>query len=412
MRHTMKKRYSTILFLAGILLISQAFQLKAAAYKALIVTGQSNHYWEGSYPILKTLLEQTSLFTVDVAKTPEKGGNMASFQPDFKKYNVVVMDYNGESWSEKTKAAFLDYVKNGGGVVIYHEADNSFADWKEYNEIIGLGGWNGRSPKDGPYVYYKRNKLVVDSVKTGPTGSHGPQHEYVVKARNTEHPIMKGLPMAWIHGKDELYSTLRGPAKNMTILATAFADTAKKGTGRDEPMLMVLSYGKGRIFHTAMGHVGKDETHPAMECVGFIATFQRGAEWAACGKVTQAVPVDFPNAAGPASRPEYKEVTISDDLDKISTYAIDRSTRYLTDLQGRIRQVSGNPTALLDIEKKMVKVLQDKDATVEGKKLILRELAWMGSDYCKSAVQELLKNADLKEMAAFTLERMKGPRKI
>jgi hypothetical protein len=99
-------------------------------------------------------------------------------------------------------------------------------------------------------------------------------------------------------------------------------------------------------------------------------------------------------------------------LNKISTYAIDRSTRYLTDLQAKIRKVSGNPTALLDIEKKMVKVLQDRDATVEGKKLILKELAWMGSDYCKSAVQELLKNADLKEMAAFALERMKGPRKI
>jgi type 1 glutamine amidotransferase len=407
----MKNIKSILLLLVAVLLFS-ASQIQAATYKALIVTGQSNHYWEGSFPILKDLLVQTNLFTVDVATTPAKGGDMSAFQPDFKKYNIVVIDYNGESWSAKTNAAFLDFVKNGGGVVIYHEADNSFPNWKEFNEIIGLGGWGNRSAKDGPYVYYKRNKLVVDSVSTGPTGSHGPQHEYVVRTRIVEHPIMKGLPTSWIHGKDELYSTLRGPAKNMEILATAFADTSKKGTGRDEPMLMTIQYGKGRVFHTAMGHIGKDATHPATECVGFIVTFQRGAEWAASGKVTQAVPLDFPNMTGSVLRPDYKEMTISEDLDKISTYAIDRSTRYFADLQGRIRKVSANPVALLDIEKKMVKVLQDKDATVEGKKLILRELAWMGSKYCVPAVQELLKNEDLKEMASFCLERMKGPRKI
>lgn len=405
----MKKRYSLLLLLAGILVFQSC--LEKTAYKALIVTGQSNHHWAASAPILKTILDQTELFTTDIAQTPPEKGDMSKFKPNFKKYNVVVIDYNGASWSEETKAAFLEYVSSGGGVVIYHEADNSFPEWKEYNEIIGLGGWNNRSEKDGPYVYYKKNQLVIDTT-AGSAGSHGPQHEYLVIARNADHPILKGLPVTWMHGKDELYSTLRGPAKNMEILATAYADTSKKGTGRDEPMLMTITYGQGRIFHTAMGHVGKTETHPATECVGFIVTFQRGAEWAACGKVTQPIPLDFPNVAGSVARPDYKIITLEEDLEKISNYTIDKSTRYLTDLQGRIRKVSGDPKALLELEKKMVDILRIPSATTDGKMLILKELAWMGSDYCIPAVQDLLKNLNLQDEAAFTMERMKGPRKL
>ena len=134
---------------------------------------------------------------------------MNTFNPDFSKYKLVVLDYNGDSWSEKTNAAFLDYVNNGGGVVIYHAANNSFPEWKEYNEMIGLGGWGDRNEKDGPYVYYKDNELVVDT-SAGTGGSHGKRREFVVRTRITDHPITKGLPVRWMHGNDELYSQLRG----------------------------------------------------------------------------------------------------------------------------------------------------------------------------------------------------------
>jgi type 1 glutamine amidotransferase len=234
---------------------------------------------------------------VEVVEIPPTEEAMKSFAPDFSKYDVIVMDFNTQmSWSEKTKKAFEDYVKSGGGLVIYHAADNGFTDWKEYNKMIGVGGWGGRDRSAGSYIRWRDGKMVVVD-EPGPSGEHGPRHDFQIVDRDPDHPIMKGLPTKWMHAEDELYQCMRGPAENVTLLATAYADPKYDGSGENEPILMAISYGDGRVFHTTLGHAweGMDEL-PAMECVGFITTFQRGTEWAATGEVTIPVPEDFPTA--------------------------------------------------------------------------------------------------------------------
>jgi type 1 glutamine amidotransferase len=83
----------------------------------------------------------------------------------------------------------------------------------------------------------------------------------------------------------------------MTVLATAYSEPANAGSGRDEPQLMVLQYGKGRVFHTTFGHDVR-----ALSSVDFVVTLQRGTEWSATGEVTQVVPKSFPTARAPSYR--------------------------------------------------------------------------------------------------------------
>jgi uncharacterized protein len=400
----MKKKYLLLAVIAVLITFFTACK-KETGYKALIITGQNNHNWKVSSPILKQILDQTGLFSAEIMTTPDKGADMKTFDPDFSKYRLVVIDYNGDSWSEKTNTAFVDFVKNGGGVVIYHAANNSFPAWKEFNEMTGLGGWGDRNQKDGPYVYYKNDQLVTDT-SAGPGGTHGKRREFLVRTRITDHPITKGMPERWLHGTDELYSLLRGPAKNMQILATAFADSTKGGgTMRDEPMLMTITYGKGRIFHTAMGHADEGGG-PAMQCVGFITTLQRGAEWAVSGEVTQQIPWDFPTAAGAVLRPDFKEVSLEQAIENLGSYDLSKSTKNLSCVQNMIRTLKGDEQGLLKLEKSMVNVLGNKETTVEAKKLILRELSWMGTDYSVSAIKDLVSDTDLKDEAEFALTRL------
>ena len=275
--------------------------------KTLLITGQNNHNWQVSHNVLKQILENSGRFEVDFAVSPEKGKDMSCFVLDFSPYQLVVLDYNGDSWPEETNRRFLEYVQNGGGVVIYHAADNAFSKWPEFNKICALGGWEGRNENSGPYVYWQDGKLVKDS-SAGPGGSHGRQHEYVLNGRDKVHPIVKGLPLKWRHAKDELYDRMRGPGNIRDILYTAYSDKETNGSGREEPLIFTVDYGNARIFHTMLGHAGATpEDNIAMQCTGFQVLLLRGAEWAATGKVTQKVPKDFPTETTCSYRKEYKE---------------------------------------------------------------------------------------------------------
>ncbi|MFN9789267.1 MAG: ThuA domain-containing protein, partial [Pirellulaceae bacterium] len=283
--------------------------------RLLIVDGQNNHgNWPKTTVIMKRCLEASGLFQVDVARTrytwqgesllkefpledgvtreaTEQPRPDPDFAPQFAQYDVVLsnLGFGAAPWPEATQESFEKYMREGGGLVVVHAANNSFGDWKAFNQMIGMGGWGGRNEKSGPYIYLDESGKTIRDTSPGSGGSHGAQHPFLVVLRDTNHPITRGLPQTWLHANDELYDRLRGPGENLSILATAFASPDKGGSGRHEPMVMTVEYGKGRVFHTPMGHA--DES---VECAGFQTLLVRGAQWAATGQVTTEVPDDFP----------------------------------------------------------------------------------------------------------------------
>jgi hypothetical protein len=263
------------------------------AIRAMILDGESAgsyHDWRLTTSILEAQLAETGLFAIDVVTAPSSTGTLTNFTPAFDDYDVVVLNYDApdERWPDPLKRAFEAFVESGGGVVVVHAADNAFPGWPAFNRMAGIGGWRGRDAAAGPYWYYRDGVLVSDS-SSGRAGSHGRRTPFRIEAREP-HPITAGLPETWMHQGDELYARMRGPGTNMTVIATAFSDPANSGTGYDEPVLMVLEYGEGRIFHTTLGHDAQ-----ALSSVDFVVTLQRGAEWAATGAVTRAVPPSFPD---------------------------------------------------------------------------------------------------------------------
>lgn len=274
------------LVLLGLLLGGHA---DAAKIHLLLIDGQNNHDWKATTPILKDYLIKTGLFDVDVVTTPPRDAPADawnSFRPDFKRYRVVLSNYNGQDWPQEVQTAFEQYMAAGGGLVIYHAANNPFPRWDEWNKMVGLS-WQG--PDFGDRITVDdAGKLVRTPKGQGPGAGHD-HRAYALTVRDNNQPIMRGIATKWTHSNDELYKGQRGPAINMDILATAYSDSAQGGTGANEPLVWTVIYGKGRVFVSLLGH---DVSSTALPDT--LLLIGRGAQWAAKSRITLPVPPDFP----------------------------------------------------------------------------------------------------------------------
>ena len=166
--------------------------------------------------------------------------------------------------------------------------------WRSTDRVTGSAGWTFSRPghvrtgrTEPPWPEWAE-MLGGTWAGNPPASFHAPRHLFTVKFSDPKHPIVRGLGDSF-ETLDELYHGMRFLPSAHTI-ATAFDDPANGGSGKDEPILLTVNYGKGRVFYTALGH-----EVPGMQEAGFAITFLRGAEWAATGDVT--LPATIPGAA-------------------------------------------------------------------------------------------------------------------
>lgn len=226
---------------------------------ALIVSGANNHDWEWTTPSLQGILEESGKFKVDVTYEPAK--TLADAET-LARYQVLVLDYNGPRWGEAAEKNFLNAVANGTGVSVIHAANNAFPGWEEYEKMVALCWRKG-------------------------TG-HGRFHPFDIRLEDRNHPITRDLPPIRRH-PDELYHRLvRMHDAPYRVLASAYSSLGSGGTGQSEPMILIKKYGKGRVFHTPLGHVwkGVKSSRVSHQSPYFREIVVRGSEWAATGNVT------------------------------------------------------------------------------------------------------------------------------
>jgi uncharacterized protein len=261
-----------LLLLTALISAAQAAEPRL---RVLVLTGRTdvpNHYWNLTTPFLRDVLERTGRFEVKVLEEL-RGITAETLAP----YDALILNYNGPRWGRTSEEAVEQFIRSGKGMVAFHGVSyGPFFDpaagaaWPAYADMIGST--------------WKPENI-----------GHSMRHVFPVKWTDREHPISRGLDATFL-ANDELYHRM-DLRPNVHVLATAYSDPAKRGTGRDEPIIWTVPFGQGRVVHITLGH-----DLSAMHQTGFVTSFARSLEWVATGNVTlptriEAAPVAKPDAA-------------------------------------------------------------------------------------------------------------------
>lgn len=221
--------------------------------RGLLITGNDHpaHKWQETTPVIKTILERDSLAQITISTDPEILRDIS-----YKNYDFIILNYcnweDPKGLSEYAKAGFLNFLEEGGGLIVLHLSNGAFhkslpgaeaSDWPEYRNIV-------------------RRVWDHDS-----TSAHDRYNEFTVHVSENQNRITEGLSSFKTH--DELYFNQVGDM-SLKPLISAHSNV----TGKEEPLAWVYSYGNARIFQSLLGH-GAD-SYAAPE---YREMLRRAAKW-------------------------------------------------------------------------------------------------------------------------------------
>jgi len=255
----------------------------------LIITGKNSyeHDWRGTTNALRKMLEDTGRLEVHVTEE-FRGATSATLKP----YDAVLLNFTGrwfysdpleQRWGEPAESALFDYVRNGGGIVVYHATFTMGApSWPEFERLAGgtlrsTPTQSRRSPVDGFRVH------VVDRQDPITRG----MREYMWTLDDDMYTNMRWDPGTKIHvlvtGHDDpaVYSYKFAGPKYPPEAYTPEKLSAMPGMDQDHPLVWTSQFGKGRVYSFTLGHGPDTLLYDAV-----TSLLVRGAEWAATGAVT------------------------------------------------------------------------------------------------------------------------------
>ena len=253
----------SLLLFGGVCLGVVAAQ-PAKPLRALYITGGCCHDYDKQKLIIPEGVSARANVEWTVVHAGGKGNSHNDIQhsiyqnPDWAKgYDIVV---HNECFADDADPEYIERVlaphRNGTPGIVVHCTMHTFRALKTdvFREFLGVT-----------------------------TRRHGAQHPLDVKNLQLEHPVMKGFPAAWTTGNEELYS-IEKLWPNTVALAQA-PDKRKDSTGawvdtpKQNTVIWVNTYGKGRVFGTTMAHSNKTMEDPV-----YLDLFVRGLLWA-CDKL-------------------------------------------------------------------------------------------------------------------------------
>ncbi len=263
-----------LLLLAAALLCPAPQTPPAPHINVLILTGENTTDWRWTSTWMRSVLEESGRFNVEIAAYPD--GTLAD-RYNAGRFDVLLIDFEGQRWGDPAETNFLELVRGGKGVVAVGNSARAFPDWEEYHDLVGCT-WDD----------------------TGGADLFGP---VAIRGRD-QHDIIEGFG-GWADHQDVVLLGMQ--PKEDTHKVFALADRVNPATGAEEPVPVVLigDYGKGRVVTSTLGHVsfGDVRTQASQGDPQYQQFLIRACEWAATGK-TSAIARLEPNTLTAADRAE------------------------------------------------------------------------------------------------------------
>jgi type 1 glutamine amidotransferase len=163
---------------------------------------------------------------------------------------VVFLLTTGEIFDGNQQAAFIRYIRAGGGYVGIHSASDTEYDWPWYGNLLGA------------FIN------VLDR--------HSKVTQATIHVVDRTHPSTSMLPPLWVR-TDEWYNFATNPRGKVHVLLTIDENTYKGGNmGYDHPIAWYHDFEGGRSWYTSLGHTSASYYEPL-----FLAHLWGGITYAA-----------------------------------------------------------------------------------------------------------------------------------